>query len=227
MSEERWAAIDRALERQLIGSDEALEAALEATRAAGMPEIQISALQGRLLQILASSIGARRILEIGTLAGYSTIWMARALPAEGRLVTLELSPRHADVARANLARAGLADRVEVRVGPALESLERMVGAGEAGEAPFDLAFIDADKEPYAEYFDYAVRLARPGALIIADNVVRGGSVALDEDAGESRAEGMRRFNEALARDPRVIATEIQVVGVKGHDGLAFAIVRGG
>ena len=150
--------------------------------------------------------------------------MARALPADGRLVTLELNPKHAEVARSNLARAGLADRVEVRVGPALESLERMVGAGEAA---FDLAFIDADKEPYAEYFDYAVRLARQGALIIADNVVRGGSVALGEDAGDSRADGMRRFNEALARDPRVIATEIQVVGVKGHDGLAFAIVRGG
>ncbi len=224
MSDERWAAIDRALERQLIGSDDALEAALEATRVAGMPEIQISALQGRLLQILASSMGARRILEVGTLAGYSTIWMARALAPGGRLVTLELNPKHAEVARSNLARAGLADRVEVRVGPALETLAAMVGGG---EAPFDLAFIDADKEPYAEYFDYAVRLARPGALIIADNVVRGGSVALGEDVGDSRADGMRRFNEALARDSRVIATEIQVVGVKGHDGLAFAIVRGG
>jgi caffeoyl-CoA O-methyltransferase len=223
MNEERWAAVDRALEGQLIGQDAALDAALAATRAAGMPEIQISALQGRLLQILAASIGARRILEIGTLAGYSSIWMARALPSDGRLVTLELSPRHAEVARSNLARAGLGDRVEVRAGPALETLAAMVAGG---EEPFDLAFIDADKEPYAEYFDFAVRLARPGALIIADNVVRGGSVALDEDRGDSRAEGMRRFNEALARDVRVIATEIQVVGVKGHDGLAFAVVRG-
>jgi caffeoyl-CoA O-methyltransferase len=223
MSERRWAAVDHALERQLIGTDQALEDALRATRAAGMPEIQISALQGRLLQILASGIRARRILEIGTLAGYSSIWMARALPPDGRLVTLELSAKHASVARANLERAGVGDRVEVRVGPALETLARMVAAG---DAPFDLAFIDADKEPYAEYFDYAVRLARPGALIIADNVVRGGSVALGEDPGDSRAEGMRRFNDALARDPRVIATEIQVVGVKGHDGLAFAIVRG-
>ena len=224
MSEERWAAIDRALEGLLIGPDEALDGAVEATRAAGMPEIQISALQGRLLQILAASIGARRILEIGTLAGYSTIWMARALPVDGRLVTLEVNSKHAEVARSNLERAGLGDRVEVRVGPALESLARMVAEGEPA---FDMAFIDADKEPYAEYFDYAVGLARPGALIVADNVVRGGAVALSEDGGDSRVEGMRRFNEALARDPRVIATEIQVVGVKGHDGLAFAIVRGG
>ena len=220
MTEERWAAIDHALEQVLIGPDEALDAALEATVAAGMPEIQVSPLQGRLLQILARSIGARRILEIGTLAGYSTIWLARALPPDGRLVTLELNRAHADVARSNLARAGLADRVDVRVGAALETLAALVVS--RGQ-PFDFVFIDADKEPYAQYFDFAVVLSRPGALIVADNVVRGGAVALGE-MGDARVEGMRRFNEALAADPRVVATQIQTVGVKGHDGLAIALV---
>lgn len=167
-------------------------------------------------------MGARAILELGTLGGYSAIWLARALPPDGRLVTLEADARYADVARANIARAGLTEVVEVRVGPALETLPELV-ADKAG--PFDLVFIDADKESYPEYLVLSLELSRPGTLIVADNVVRDGAV-IDADADDSRVLGVRRFNELMARDPRVAGTAIQTVGVKGYDGLAFAVVVG-
>lgn len=197
--------------------DEALEAALKASEEAGLPAIQVAPTQGKLLQILARSVGARRILEIGTLGAYSTIWLARALPEGGRLVTLEAEPKHAEVARANLARAGLAAVVEVRVGPAIESLPGL----ESGE-PFDLVFIDADKPAYPGYLEWSVRLTRPGALIIADNVVRNGAVA-DPTSSDANVQGIRRFNELLAASKQVEATILQTVGVKGYDGLAIAV----
>ncbi len=216
----QWAAVDDYI-AGLFPSDPALDAALHATHDAGMPQINVSPVQGRLLHVLALACNAQNILEIGTLAGYSAIWMARALPAGGKLITLEFDPKHADVARANIARAGLADRVEVRLGAALETLPRLA---EEGAGSFDLIFIDADKINLTTYFDWAVRLARPGAMIVVDNVIRGGEVlnAAGDDAG---LQGVRRFNEMLAADPRVTATILQMVGSKGHDGLALAVVR--
>lgn len=204
----------------------AVEAAGEAIVAAGMPEISISANEGRFLHLLARLAGARRILEIGTLGGVAALWMARALPPapEGHLVSLEVDPGHAEVARRNLVRGGVGDRVEVRVGPALDllpELEREILRG--GRPPFDMVFIDADKEPYAEYLDLAIRMTRAGGLIVADNVVRGGRI-LDPETEDPSVLGIRRFNEALARDPRVIKAAIQTVGAKGHDGMAFALV---
>lgn len=190
--------------------------------AAGMPQIQVSATLGRFLNLQARTMGARRILEIGTLAGYSSIWLARALPADGRLITLELEPRHAEVARGNLTRAGLADVAEVRVGPAADSLRAMVADN---FAPFDMVFIDADKDGYPEYLEWSLKLARPGTLIVADNVVRGGAI-IDADSSDGRVQGVRRFNEMLARDPRLDATILQTVGVKGYDGIAYALVKG-
>ena len=214
--ETRWTAVDEYLSRLLLPPDDALEAALAASEAAGLPSISVSPNQGKLLELLAHTQGARRTLEIGTLGGYSTIWLARALPADGRLTTLEFSPKHAEVARANLDRAGFADQVEIVVGPALETLAQLTG-------PFDLIFIDADKENYAGYFDWAVRLARPGTLIIADNVVRGGKIV---EAGheDPRVRGIRRFLEQLAGDKRVSATAVQTVGSKGYDGFVLARV---
>jgi len=217
---DRWQAVDDHLVELFDLDDDALRATVDATAAAGMPQIQVSATLGRFLQVQARAIGARRILEIGTLAGYSSIWLARALPRDGRLITLELDPRHAQVARANLARAGLNALVEVRVGPAAESLAALVADG--GE-PFDMVFIDADKEGYPDYLEWSLRLSRPGTLIVADNVVRGGAI-IDAASPDSRVQGIRRFNAALARDPRVAATIVQTVGAKGYDGLAFALV---
>jgi predicted O-methyltransferase YrrM len=176
--------------------------------------------QGKLLQLLARSIGARSILEVGTLGGYSTIWLARALPEGGRLITLEADPRHAEVARANLARAGLAERVEVRVGRAAETLHRLVAEG-AG--PFDLIFIDADKPSIPEYVEWALKLSRRGSLIIVDNVVRGGAVA-DAESTDPNIQAVRRLNQRLATEPRLSATTIQTVGSKGYDGLTMALV---
>ncbi|MEP7159402.1 MAG: O-methyltransferase, partial [Chloroflexota bacterium] len=190
------------------------------TVAAGLPQIQVSAVLGRFLQLQARLIGARRILEIGTLAGYSTIWLARALPADGSLVTLEVDPRHAEVARSNLARAALDRVAEVRVGPALESLAALASEG---AEPFDLVFIDADKETYPEYLDWSIRLGHPGSLIIADNVVRGGQI-VEPASPDARVQGIRRFNAMLAADPRVMAGIIQTVGTKGYDGMALALV---
>ncbi|MFO1208160.1 MAG: O-methyltransferase [Amaricoccus sp.] len=215
---EGWERIDAWLAERLLPADPALDAALAANAASGLPSIDVSALQGRLLQLLARMAGARRILEIGTLGGYSTIWLARALPPDGRLVTLEREPAHAAVAMANLARAGLADRVEVRVGAALDLLP-----GVAEIAPFDFVFIDADKGNNAEYLDWALRLARPGTAIVCDNVIRGGRIA--DDASDARdVVGTRRMFDRLAAEPRLAATAIQTVGAKGWDGFALAVV---
>ncbi len=218
--EGRWAAVDRYLADQVRPDDPALEAALRESAAAGLPPIQVSPLQGRLLRVLAEAVRARRILEIGTLGGYSAIWLAGGLAPGGRLVSLEISERHAEVARRNLAHAGFGTQVEVRVGPALDSLARMAGEG---TEPFDLVFIDADKATYAEYLDWSLRLTAPGSLLVADNVVRQGTVA-DETSSDPSVVGVRRFLRRLAEEPRVNATVIQTVGAKGHDGFALGVV---
>ena len=201
--------------------DDALNAAVDAAESAGLPPIAVSANQGKLLQVLARACGAKRILEIGTLGGYSTIWMARALPPDGKLVTLEFEPKHADVARANFERAGLDGQIEIRLGNALDVLPQLAAEG---AAPFDFIFIDADKPPYAEYFGWALRLARPGTLIVADNVVRGGRV-LDADSADENVRGVRRLNALLADNPAVTATILQTVGAKEHDGMVLAVVN--
>ena len=216
----RWTAVDRYLEGALRTDDPALESALSASRSAGLPEIQISPLQGRYLHLLARAIRAQGILEIGTLGGYSTIWLARALPAGGRLVSLELDPDHVKVALANLANAGVADRVEVQPGPALGSLEKLAVGG---LGPFDLVFIDADKPNVSAYIDWAIRLSHPGSLIIVDNVVRRGDV-LDEQSRDPNVRGVREMLERLRRDDRVLSAAVQTVGVKGHDGWLVALV---
>lgn len=217
MSEQLWRDVDTYFGGLLVGPDTALDAALESNAAAGLPAIDVSPALGKLLQLLASSIGARRILEVGTLGGYSTIWLARALPPDGRLVTCELDPKHVAVARENLARAGLDGIVEVVEGPAVETLASVAG-------PFDLVFIDADKPSTPEYFAHALRLGRPGTMIIVDNVVRRGSV-IDAGSDDAAVRGTRRFAEMLAAEERVSATVIQTVGSKGHDGFALAVVR--
>jgi len=214
-----YLAVDRYIDALFAPEDEALTGALAESRAAGLPPIQISAGQGKFLYLLARMIGARRILELGTLGGYSTIWLARALPTEGRLVTLEYSPRHAEVARANLARAGLADRVEVVVGAALDTLPGVIARA---DAPFDLAFIDADKVNYPNYVRQIVPATRPGALILADNVIRGGAVL---EPGDEAAHATAAFNAEIAADTRLESVILQQVGVKGHDGLAIARVK--
>jgi predicted O-methyltransferase YrrM len=223
MLQERWTAVDGFIDENLVPADPVLEAALRASADAGLPPISVSPSQGKLLHVLARALGARTILEIGTLGGYSAIWLARALPAGGSLITLEAEPRHAEVARANLARAGLADIAEVRVGPAQDTLPQLHAAG---EGPFDLIFIDADKEGYPGYLSWSLRLSRPGTMIIADNVVRGGAVA-DSASRDVNVQGVRRFIEMMAAEPRVSATVIQTVGSKGYDGLALAVVLAG
>jgi predicted O-methyltransferase YrrM len=220
MSQEQWNAVDRYITQVLIPADPALEAAIEASRAAGLPEIQVTPNQGKLLYLLARVREARAILEIGTLGGYSTIWLARALPPGGRLVSLERDPKHAKVARANLIRAGVADRVELRLGPALETLPRLL---EEGTGPFDLTFIDADKPSNPDYFSWALRLSRRGSVIVVDNVVRDGAVA-DAASDDPGVLGVRRLNDLMASEPRVSATAIQTVGGKGYDGFALAVV---
>ena len=220
---DQWTAVDAYLDATLVREDEALRAAVRDSAAAGLPSIAVTPSQGKLLQQLALMVGARRILEVGTLGGYSAIWMARALPADGKLVTLEIEAKHADVAQKNFVRAGVADRVEIRRGPALETLPR-IAADDLG--PFDLAFIDADKPSNPEYFDWALRLARRGSLIVIDNVVREGRV-LEEDSRDPGVLGVRRLFERMARESRVSTTAIQTVGAKGWDGLAFALVTGG
>ncbi len=221
MSLEQWSAVDRYITDQLVPADPALDAALADSAAAGLPSINVSPTQGKLLQLLARAQGARSILEIGTLAGYSTIWLARALRQGGRLITLEAEPMHVEVARTNIARAGLADLVDIRLGPALETLPRLLAEG---LGPFDFVFIDADKENNADYFDWSLKLTHPGSLIIVDNVVRKGAV-IDADSDDSRVLGVRRFFEMLAAEPRVSATVIQTVGSKGYDGFAIALVN--
>jgi predicted O-methyltransferase YrrM len=220
---DRYAAVDDYICSLFVPADPALDGALEASRQAGLPAINVAPNQGKLLHILARGVAARRILEVGTLGGYSTIWLGRALPPDGRLLTLELEPRHAEVARANIERAGLADRVTVRVGPAGESLAELAAAG--GE-PFDLVFIDADKPSNPEYFGWALQLTRPGSIIVVDNVVRQGKAADAADT-DPAVVGTRRLNEVMAAEGRVVVTEIQTVGSKGHDGFALALVTAG
>jgi predicted O-methyltransferase YrrM len=218
MTQQQWDAVDEYFSGLVVGKDPALEAALEDSDTAGLPQIAVSPTHGKLLHLLATLRGARRILEIGTLGGYSTIWLARALPADGELVTLEYSAKHAEVARANIARAGLADRVEVRVGAALDTLPTL-------EGPFDLVFIDADKPNNPDYVRWALRLTRPGSVIVVDNVVRDGRVA-DPGDTDPAVVGTRRVTELLATEPSVDATMIQTVGSKGYDGFAVALVTG-
>lgn len=216
-----WAQVDGYIGELFVGHDAALEGALERSRAAGLPAIQVAPNQGKLLYLLARAVRARRILEVGTLGGYSTIWLARALEPGGALVSLELDPHHAEVARSNLRAAGLDGQAEVRVGPALEALPTLESEG-AG--PFDLVFIDADRPNARRYVRWAVRLARPGSLIVVDNVVRRGGVA-DAASTDENVQGIRAMNDWLARSPSVEVTEIQTVGSKGHDGFALAVVR--
>ena len=220
MNQAQWTAVDDYLTKALVRPDAILDAVLRACEAAGLPPANVSPNQGKLLQLLARMHGARAILEIGTLGGYSAIWLARALPAGGRLVTLEVDAAHADVARANFALAGLTGVIELRVGPALETLPR-VAAERA--VPFDLIFIDADKQHNPDYFAWALRLSRRGTVIIVDNVVRAGAV-LDAASDDPSVRGVRRLNEQLAREPRVSAVAFQTVGSKGYEGMALVLV---
>jgi predicted O-methyltransferase YrrM len=215
-----WTAVDDYFGNALIPGDPAMDEAQRSSAAGGLPDISVSAAQGKLLHLLARSIGARRILEIGTLGGYSTIWLARAIRAPGVLITLELDPHHAQVARTNLDRAGVGDLVEIRIGPAAESLAALASAG---PEPFDLVFIDADKKSNTLYFDYAVRLGRPGTVIVVDNVVRSGRVA-DSASGNEAIAGVHQLVNALAAREAVDATAIQTVGAKGYDGFILALI---
>ena len=220
MAQEQWTAVDSYIEKLFIAPDFALEAALDSSKAAGLPTINVSPAQGKLMHLLARVQGARKILELGTLGGYSTIWLARALPPEGQLISLEIDPKRAEVARANIARAELANTVEIRVGPAADSLQKLLSEG---RGPFDLIFIDADKQGYAEYLQWSLKLSRPGTLIVADNVVRKGAVT-DPGSADENVQGIRKFNEALTAEKRVTTTVIQTVGCKGYDGLALILV---
>jgi predicted O-methyltransferase YrrM len=216
VTQDRWAAVDQYVADLLVRPDPVLEAALETSRAAGLPPADVSPSQGKLLQLLAQIRGARTILEIGTLGGYSTIWLARALPEGGRLVTLEADPGYAEVARTNIERAGLAEVVDLYVGPALDTLPQLRG-------PFDLVFIDADKRSNPEYLDAALGLSGPDTVIVADNVVRAGAL-VDAESDDPSVHGVRRFHELLAAESRVSAVTIQTVGGKGYDGFTIALV---
>ena len=223
MADETWSAVDDYVAGLLAPHDEALAAAVRASQEAGLPSIQVSPPQGQLLHLLARAIGAKTILEFGALGGYSTIWLARALPEGGRLVTLEAEPRYAEVARESIARAGLSGLVDLRVGRALDLLPELEAEG-AG--PFDLTFIDADKIHTPDYFAWALERSHPGSLIVADNVVRGGTLA-DADSDDPTTDAQRRLHEQIAADPRVTATTIQTVGGKGYDGCTIALVGQG
>jgi predicted O-methyltransferase YrrM len=220
MGQEQWSAVDEYVSGALAPHDEVLEAALKAGAEAGLPQIQVSPPQGQFLHLLARTLGARRILEFGTLAGYSTLWLGRALAEGGRLITLEADPRYAEVAAANIARAGLGDAVDLRVGPALDALPALEAEG-AG--PFDLVFIDADKVHTPDYFAWSVDNSRPGSLIVADNVVRDGTLA-EAGSDDPTVQAQRRLHETIAADPRVTATTIQTVGAKGYDGFTIALL---
>lgn len=211
-----WTGVERYLNELFLPPDPELDAALQASDAAGLPHINVTPNHGKLLYLLAKLQGARRILEIGTLGGYSTIWLARALPPNGELISLEANTTHANVARDNIARAGLAEVVDLRVGNALDTLPRLTG-------PFDFIFIDADKPRYPDYFEWALKLSRPGAMIIADNIVRNGAV-MDAASADANVQGVRRFNDLVAAESRVSATGIQTVGSKGYDGFAVVLV---
>ena len=219
MSDPRWSEVERWICERVVPQDEALDAAVALSDEHGLPSIQVDPTMGKLLSLIARMIGARRVLEIGTLGGYSTIWLARALPSDGKLVTLEFKPGHAAVAVENVAAAGLSDLVDQRVGPALDELPRMA---EAGEGPFDLVFIDADKANQDKYLAWALQLTRVGSVIIGDNVVRGGRTI--DPAPDEGSEGIRRFMDLLAADPRIDATALQTVGSKGWDGFAIGLV---
>lgn len=220
MSQEQWTAVDKYIVDQFFEPDPILDANLKDSAAAGLPTINVTAPQGRMLGMLSQLQGARKILEIGTLGGYSTTWLARSLPADGHLTTLEVDPKHAEVARANLERAGLSDKVEVRLGPALETLPKLESEG---RGPFDLIFLDADKPGNADYFQWALKLSRRGSLIVIDNVVRDGKV-LDASSKDPAVQGVRRLNEVMTAEPRVTVTIIQTVSAKGYDGFALALV---
>jgi predicted O-methyltransferase YrrM len=222
MSQDQWTAVDQYIDDTFALTDDALSAAIAESQAAGLPAIQVSAPQGRFMQLLLRAMGAKRVLEIGTLGGYSAIWMARALPADGKLVTLELDAKHADVARRNLARAGLDRVAEVRLGKALDSLAALVAEGVAS---FDLAFIDADKPTMPDYLDWSVKLVRPGGLIVADNVVREGAV-VQADSADTAVQGVRKMHERIAANPKLTATTLQTVGAKGYDGFTLIQVAG-
>jgi predicted O-methyltransferase YrrM len=215
LNSDKWTAVDAYLNERVVKPDEALEAALRDSTAAGLPSISVTASMGKLLHLLALTAGAKRILEIGTLGGYSTIWLARALPADGRLVSLELDPKHADVARRNIDRAGVGGRVEIKVGKAIDTLGTLT-------EPFDFIFVDADKSTIPAYFEQSLRLSRPGTLVVLDNVVRDGKV-VDANTSDTSVKGVRLLNEMLSKEKRVDATTIQTVGAKGYDG--FALVR--
>jgi predicted O-methyltransferase YrrM len=219
MTQPTWTAVDTYFNELFVGHDPQLDAAMQASSAAGLPAYAVSPTQGKLLFLVAQMQGARNILELGTLGGYSTIWLARALPPGGKLVTLEASQRHAEVAQANIANAGLADRVELRVGAALDTLPQLAAEG---RSPFDLIFIDADKENNPSYFTWALKLSRPGTVIVVDNVVRNGAV-VDSASADPVIQGVRRFHEMLAAERRATATAIQTVGSKGYDG--FTLIR--
>ena len=221
MNQEQWTAVDQYIGETVVPSDPALDAAIEASAKAELPAIAVTANQGKLLHILARLVNAKKILEVGTLGGYSTIWLARALPKDGRLITLEINPKHADVARGNVARAGLSDLVEFRLGRALDGMRQIAAEG---IGPFDLFFIDADKASIPEYFTWSLKLSRPGSLIIVDNVVRKGAV-LDAKSDDADVQGVRRLNEMLKTESRMTATTIQTVGSKGYDGFTIALVN--
>ena len=220
MPEDQWTDVDHYFADKLLGGDSILDAALESSAAAGLPAISVSPLQGRFLQFLAEIIGARSILEVGTLGGYSTIWMARGMRAGGQLITLEVDPKHAEVAQRNISRADLKVEVEVRVGNALTTLPQL---SSEGRGPFDLIFIDADKPNIPTYFDWALKLSRAGSLIIVDNVVRDGAV-IDPNSTDPSVQGVRRFVERLAGESRARGTAIQTAGIKGYDGFAIVLV---
>jgi predicted O-methyltransferase YrrM len=222
MNQDQWTEVDHYFVERLMPADAVLDAALKANEAGGLPSIDVSPLQGKFLHLLALTKGARRILEIGTLGGYSTIWLARALPAGGHMVTLELDPKHAQVARTNLERAGVSDRVEIRVGPATQSLAQLQAEG---ADPFDLIFLDADKPSNPAYLQWALKLAHRGSLIVVDNVVREGKI-IDPESTAPDVQGTRALFDLLAVEPRLASTAIQTVGSKGHDGFAMAVVLG-
>ena len=220
MNQKTWSNVDDYLSDLLVKPDSALEQALTTSTAAGLPEISVTPNQGKLLHLMARAQGAQNILEVGTLGGYSTIWLARALPPGGRLITLEYDPKHAAIAQTNILNAGLADRVDIRVGRAIETLPQLAAEN---RGPFDFVFIDADKPSTADYFAWALRLTRLGSLIIVDNVVRKGAV-VDAASDDANVQGVRRFLEMAAAEPRVEVTAIQTVGSKGYDGFALALV---